>query len=84
MHSLDQFPKGFSLAFVKNTAFVGSASTYLFHFHLYDRTNLVLFVNGVPNPSEPLIIDCSSTFGATRAYEILFSSRVSITTTVFT
>jgi len=34
----------------------------------------VLFVNGVPNPSEPLIIDCSSTFGATRAYEILFSS----------
>jgi len=34
----------------------------------------VLFVNGVQNPSEPLTIDCSSTFGATRAYETLFSS----------
>ena len=37
-------------------------------------TNLVLYVNGVQRPSEPLTMDCSSTFGATRAYETLFSS----------
>jgi len=37
-------------------------------------TFLVLFVNGIQNPSEPLTIDCSSTFGANRAYETLFSS----------
>jgi len=37
-------------------------------------SNLVSFVNGVQNPSEPLTVDCSSTFGATRAYEKLFSS----------
>ena len=36
--------------------------------------NLVLFVNGVHNLSEPLTIDYSSTFGATRAYETLFLS----------
>ena len=36
--------------------------------------NLVSFVNGVQNPSEVLTIDCSSTFGITRAYETLFSS----------
>jgi len=62
------------IAFVKNTAFVASASTNTFHFHHYDTTNLVLFVNGVQNPSEPFTIDCSSTFGATRAHETLFSS----------
>jgi len=55
-------------------AFVGSASTNPFHFHHYEMSNLVLFVNGLQNPSEPLTIDCSSTFGATRAYETLFSS----------
>ena len=37
-------------------------------------SNLVLFVNEVQNPSEPLTIDCSSNFVATRAYEKLFSS----------
>jgi len=37
-------------------------------------SKLVLFVNAVQNPSEPLTIDCSSTFGATRAYDTLFSS----------
>jgi len=57
----------FLIAFVKNKTFVGSASTNLFHFQHYDMSNLVLFVNGVQNPSEPLTIDCSSTFGATRA-----------------
>jgi len=62
------------IAFVKNTAFVGSASTNPFHFHHYDMSNLVLFVNGVQKPSEPLTIYCSSTFGATRAYETPFSS----------
>ena len=58
---------------VKNTVFVGSASTNPFHFQHY-TTNLVLYVNGVQHPSEPPIMDCSSTFGATRAYEIVFSS----------
>jgi hypothetical protein len=37
-------------------------------------TNLVLYVNGVQHPSEPLTMDCSSPFGATRDYETLFSS----------
>ena len=37
-------------------------------------SKLVLFVNGIQNPSETLTIDCSSTFGATKDYEILFSS----------
>ena len=37
-------------------------------------TNLVLYVNGVQHPSEPPTMDCSSPFGATRAYETLFSS----------
>jgi len=59
---------------VKNAAFVGSASTNPFHFHHYDMTNLVLYVNGVQRPSEPLTMECSSPFGATRAYETLFSS----------
>jgi len=59
---------------VKNAAFVGSASTNPFHFHHYDMTNLVLYVNGVQHPSEPITMDCSSPFGATRAYETLFSS----------
>jgi len=58
----------------KNATFVRSASTNPFHFHLYDMTNLVLYVNGVQHPSERLTMDCSSRFGATRAYETLFSS----------
>jgi hypothetical protein len=37
-------------------------------------TNLVLYVNGVQNPTEPLTMDCFSPFGANRAYEILFLS----------
>jgi len=37
-------------------------------------TNLVLYANRVQHPSEPLTMDCSSTFGDTRAYETLFSS----------
>ena len=37
-------------------------------------TNLVLYVNGVPHPSEPPTIVSSSPFCATRAYETLFSS----------
>jgi len=37
-------------------------------------TNPVLYVNGVQLPSEPLTMDLSSAFGATRAYETLFSS----------
>jgi len=39
-------------------------------------TNLVLYVNGVQLPSEPLTVDCSSPFGATRAYETFSSTRI--------
>jgi len=71
---LGQFPERILIAFVKNTAFVASASKNSFHFHHYKITNLVLLVNGVQNPSEPLTVDFCSPFGATRAYEALFSS----------
>ena len=71
---LGPIPEEILIAFVKNTAFVGSASTNQFHFHHYDMSNLVLFVNGVKNPSEPLTIERSSTFGASRAYETHISS----------
>ena len=37
-------------------------------------TNLVLYVNEVQHPAEPLSMDYSTPFGATRAYEALFSS----------
>jgi hypothetical protein len=37
-------------------------------------TNILLYVNEVQHPSEPLTMDCSSPFEATRAYETLFSS----------
>ena len=37
--------------------------------------NLVLYVNGVQHPSEPLTMDCSSHFRATRAYDTFFSSN---------
>jgi hypothetical protein len=37
-------------------------------------TNLVLYVNGVQHPSEPLTMDYSSPFGTTKAYETLFSN----------
>jgi hypothetical protein len=57
-----------------NEAFVGSASTNPYHFHHYEMTSLVLYVNGVQHPSEPLTMDCSTPFGDTRAYETLFSS----------
>jgi hypothetical protein len=59
---------------VKNAAFVGSAITNPFHFHHSDMTNFVLYVNGVQHISEPLTMDCSSPFGATRTYKTLFSS----------
>jgi len=62
------------IALVKNSSFLGSASTNPFYFHHYDMTNLVLYVNGVQHPPEPLTMDCSSPFRATRAYETLFSS----------
>jgi hypothetical protein len=39
---------------VKNVAFVGSASTNPFHFHHY-MSNLVLYVNGVQHPTNPLL-----------------------------
>jgi len=55
----------------KYTSFVG---TNPFHFHHYEMRNFVPYVNGVQHPSEPLTMDCSSPFGATGAYESLFSS----------
>ena len=61
------------IALVKNTAFVGSSSTNPFHFQ-HHMTKHVLHVNGVQHPSETLTMEFSSTFGSTRAYEILFSS----------
>jgi hypothetical protein len=71
---LGPIPKRIVIALVKNTEFVGSPSTNPFHFHYYDMTNLVLYVNGVQHPAEPFSMDCSTPFGATRAYETLFSS----------
>ena len=71
---LGPIPERILLGFVKNTAFVASASTNPFHFHHYDMTSLVLYVNGVQYPSEPLTMDCSSPYGVARAYETFFSS----------
>jgi hypothetical protein len=71
---LGPVPDRILIVSVKNADLVGSASTNPFHFHHYDMTNLVLYVNGVQHPSEPLTMDCFSPFGATRAYETLFSS----------
>jgi hypothetical protein len=71
---LGPIPERILIALVKNNAFVGSVSTNPYHFQHYDMTNLVLYVNGVQLPSEPLTMDCSSPFEATRAYETLFLS----------
>jgi hypothetical protein len=71
---LGQIPERILIVMVKNTAFVGSTNTKPFHFHYCDMTNFVLYVSGVPHPSEPLAMNRSSPFGVTRAYETLFSS----------
>ena len=55
-------PELILIALVKNSAFVVSASTNPFNFQLYGMTNLVLHVNVVRHPSEPLAMDCSSPF----------------------
>ena len=60
-------PERILIALVKNTAFVGSASTNQYHFQHHYMTNLVFNLNGVQLPSEPLIMDYSSPFGATSA-----------------
>ena len=52
---------------------MNTPSTNPFHFHHYDMTNLALYVNGVQHPPESLSMNCSTPFGATRAYETLFS-----------
>ena len=70
---LGPIPERILICLVK-TAFVGSPSTNPFHFHHFDMTNLALYVNGVQHPPESLSMDCSTPFGATRAYETLFSS----------
>jgi hypothetical protein len=56
---LGPVPDRILIVSVKNAAFVGSASTNPFQFHHCDMTNLVLYVNGVQHPSEPLTMDCS-------------------------
>ena len=72
---LGPIPEIILIVLPKNTAFVGSASTNPFHFHNYDMISLLLYVNGVQHALEPLTMDCSSPFRATRAYETLFSSK---------
>jgi len=52
-------PDGILAVLVKNEAFVGSANANSFHFHHYNMTKLVLYVNGIQHPSEPLTMDCS-------------------------
>ena len=59
---LGPVPDRIPIDLVKNVGFVGSASTNPFHFHHYDMTNLVLYINGVQHPLEPLTMDCSSPF----------------------
>ena len=71
---LGPIPEKILIAFARNTAFVGSAGTNPFHFLHYDMTNLVLCVNGVVHPSEPLTMDYCSPYGVTSAYETPFSS----------
>jgi hypothetical protein len=71
---LGPIPERLLVRLVKNSAFVGSTTTNPFHFHYFDMSNFVLYVNCVQHPAEPLTMDCSSPFGATRAYETLFSS----------
>ena len=64
-------PDRILVALVNNSAFVDSASTNPYHFHHYDMTKFVLYVNGVQHPFESLRMDLSSPFRATRAYETL-------------
>jgi hypothetical protein len=64
------------IVLVKNAAFVASASTNPFHLHHNDMKNLVLNVNGVQHPSEPVTMDCSLPFGATIAYETFSSTGI--------
>jgi hypothetical protein len=71
---LRPIPERVLTAIVKNTAFVGATSTTPFEFRHY-MTHFVLYVNGVQYPSEAPAMDCSSSFGVSRAYEALFSSR---------
>jgi len=59
---LGPIPERILITMVKNAAFVVSASSNPFHFHHYEMINLVLYVNGVQHPSEPLTMDCSSPF----------------------
>ena len=71
---LGPIPGRILILLVRNTTFLGSVSTNPFHFHHYDMTNLVFYVNSVQHPPQPLTVDCSSPFGSSTAYETLFSS----------
>ena len=75
---LGPFPERILIALVKNTTFVGSASTNPFHFLHYNITINLLHVNGVHHPPEPLTMNCSSPFGAMKQLLLLY-----ITMTMF-
>jgi len=81
---LGPIPERIVIALVKNKSFVGSASTNPFNFHHYDMINLVLYVNGVQHPPEPLFMDCSSPFGLPGLMNHYFQVLVFITMTVLT
>jgi len=81
---LGPIPERILVALVKNTSFVGSASTNPFNFHHYGMTNLVLYVNGVQHPPEPLTMDCASPFGLPGLTKPNFQVLVFITMTVLT
>ena len=64
---LGPMPERILIAMLKNTAFVVSVSINTFHFHHYDMTNHVFYINGVQHLAEPLKIYCSRIWG----YQIL-------------
>jgi hypothetical protein len=81
---LGPFPEIILTALVKNTAFVGSTSPNPLKFHHSDMTNLVLYVNGVQQPAEPLTRDCSSPLGLPELMKYYFQVLVYIMMTVLT
>jgi hypothetical protein len=73
MNSSDQFPKGFSEQLLRTLRSLVLPVEIHSNF-IIDMTNFVLYVNGIQHPSEPLKMDCSAPFRASRAYEKLFAS----------
>ena len=81
---LSPIPERILIPLVKNTAFVGSASTNPFYFRHYDMTNLVQYVNGVQHLAEPLTMDCSLPFATKELTKHYFQVLVYIMMTVLT